>query len=338
MELGEALAPEFICYPFAVTIGQMRQCLEAGANTIVMVGGKGRCRLGWYAELQKIALQRTGYDFEMITIDSPLPLNKNLAPFVEMLNSLFHPGLRGRLLQSVILALYKAQLAERAESIFFKMQAREENRGDAYRVFQQYLQQASSTTALSSLKKGYKDFLERSGALKQERGCNPLRVRLIGEIYAVFEEYVNHELARTLGSLGDIRIEVQREITVMNWLRYNIFKSPPQLWRHRQIHRAARPYLAESVGGHGRDSVGLAALAPREGVDGVIHLWPFTCMPEIVAQSILTAVAEDLSLPLLTVIVNEQTGRAGLKTRLESFAHILQERRNAEKGAAASIL
>ena len=338
VELGEELAPEFICYPFAVTIGQMRQCLEAGANTIIMVGGKGRCRLGWYAELQKIMLQRTGYDFEMLTIDSPLPLRENFAPFTQTLNSLFHPALRGKLLQSVILALYKAALAERAESIFFKLQARELNRGEAHRLFQQYLRQAAAAATFSSLRKGYRSFLGRCSALKQERDCSPLRVRLIGEIYAVFEEHVNHELARTLGSLGDIRIEIQREITVMNWLRYNIFKSPPQLWRHGQIYRAARPYLEESVGGHGRDSVGLAALAPREGIDGVIHLWPFTCMPEIVAQSILTAVAEKLSLPLLTVIVNEQTGRAGLKTRLESFAHILRDRSKAKGRTAACIL
>ncbi len=118
----------------------------------------------------------------------------------------------------------------------------------------------------------------------------------------------------------------------MNWLRHNVLKSPALVMRHRRISAAAKPYLEESVGGHGRDSVGLAALAPHEGIDGVIHLWPFTCMPEIVAQSILTRVTRDLGLPLLTVILNEQTGQAGLKTRIESFAHILEERRAGKEG------
>ena len=337
VELGEELAPEFICYPFAVTIGQMRQCLEAGANTIIMVGGKGRCRLGWYAELQEIMLGKSGYDFEMLTIDSPFPLRDNYAPFMKTLSSFLKPHSTGKLLRSILLAFYKASLTERAEALFFKLQAHEKNRGEAYRLFQQYLLQAADAFTLGRLRIIYKDYLSRCAALKRERGCTPLKVRLIGEIYAVFEEYVNHELARTLGSLGDIRIEVQREITVMNWLQYNILKSPPLLLRHRRIYAAARPYLAHSVGGHGRDSVGLAALAPQEGIDGVIHLWPFTCMPEIVAQSILTAVAEKLALPLLTVIVNEQTGRAGLKTRLESFAHILQDRKDAEKESSLCI-
>lgn len=332
VELGEELAPEFICYPFAVTIGQMRQCLEEGANTIIMVGGKGRCRLGWYAELQEIMLQRAGYDFEMLTIDSPFPLRKNYGSFMQTLNSFFNPGLRGRLIQSALLAFYKALLTERAESLFFNLQARELCRGSAYLLFQQFLGRASAAASFGALKSSFREFQNSCAALSLDQESSPLKVRLIGEIYAVFEEYVNQEIARTLGSLPDIRIAVQREITVMNWFRHNILKSPALLLRHRRISAAAKPYLQESVGGHGRDSVGLAALAPREGIDGVIHLWPFTCMPEIVAQSILTGVARKLSLPLLTVIVNEQTGQAGLKTRIESFAHILQERRAGKEG------
>lgn len=336
-ELGEELAPEFICYPFAVTIGQMRQCLEAGANTIIMVGGKGRCRLGWYAELQEILLRRAGYEFEMLTIDSPFPLRENYRSFVRALGAFYNPGLGGKIASCALLAFGKALFTERAEARFYELQARESCRGAAYSYFQHFLRRINEAAALGSLKSSYRDFQRECAALKLDRGANPLKVRLIGEIYAVFEEYVNGELARTLGSLPHIRIEVQREITVMNWLRHNILKSPALLMRHCRIGAAAKPYLEESVGGHGRDSVGLAALAPREGMDGVIHLWPFTCMPEIVAQSILTRVSRELELPLLTVIVNEQTGRAGLKTRLESFAHVLEERR-AGKGEKRHVL
>lgn len=336
-ELGEELAPEFICYPFAVTIGQMRQCLEAGANTIIMVGGKGRCRLGWYAELQEILLRRAGYEFEMLTIDSPFPLRENYGSFMRALGAFYNSRLGGKIAACALLAFYKALLTEKAEARFYELQARESRRGAAYLLFRSFLRRVNEAATIGSLKAAHRDFQRDCASLKLDQGARPLRVRLVGEIYAVFEEYVNGELARTLGSLPDIRIEVQREITVMNWLRHNILKSPALLMRHCRIGAAARPYLEESVGGHGRDSVGLAALAPREGMDGVIHLWPFTCMPEIVAQSILTRVSRELELPLLTVIVNEQTGRAGLKTRLESFAHVLEERR-AGKEAGGHVL
>lgn len=326
-ELGEELAPEFICYPFAVTLGQMRQCLEAGANTLVMVGGKGRCRLGWYAEMQEILLKRAGYKFEMVVIDSPFPIRKNYSSFMRAVHRFYDPRLGRKAISCALLAFYKALLTERAEALFYRLQARESRRGGAYSLFCHFLRRIKEAASFGSVKSCFRDFLKSRNSLSLDENARPLKVRLIGEIYAVFEEYVNRELARTLGSLPDIRIEVQREITVMNWLRYNILKSPALVMRHRRISAAAKPYLAESVGGHGLESVGLAALAPHEGIDGVIHLWPFTCMPEIVAQSILTRVAQELGLPLLTLIVNEQTGQAGMKTRIESFAHILDERR-----------
>ncbi len=337
-ELGEELSPEFICYPFAVTMGQMRQCLEAGANTIIMVGGKGRCRLGWYAELQEILLKRAGYDFEMLTLNSPFPLRENYRPFMEALSALYNPNLGRKIIACALLAFYKALLAEKAEAHFYRLQAREKRRGGAHALFRSFMGRINKAASFSSLRALYRDYRASCAALPRGENINPLKVRLIGEIYAVFEEYVNHELARTLGSMPDIRIEVEREITVMNWLRHNVLKSPALLLRHNRIRAAAKPYLEEEVGGHGRDSIGLAALAPREGVEGIIHLWPFTCMPEIVAQSILTRVSRDVELPLLTVIVNEQTGQAGLKTRLESFAHVLEERRAVKGGELQSIL
>ncbi len=42
----------------------------------------------------------------------------------------------------------------------------------------------------------------------------------------------------------------------------------------------------------------------REGFDGIIHLLPFTCMPEIIAQSILRQVGRDHDTPLLSILVD----------------------------------
>jgi predicted nucleotide-binding protein (sugar kinase/HSP70/actin superfamily) len=65
----------------------------------------------------------------------------------------------------------------------------------------------------------------------------------------------------------------------------------------------------------------------QEGVDGIVHILPFTCMPEIVAQSILPSVGKDYQLPILTVVVDEHTGIAGIRTRLEAFVDLLASRR-----------
>jgi len=102
--------------------------------------------------------------------------------------------------------------------------------------------------------------------------------------------------------------------------------------REAQAVRAAYPYLREEVGGHGQMSVGETVLAKEEACDGVVHLFPFTCMPEIVAQNILVKASDDLDVPTLTVIVSEQTGEAGLQTRVEAFLDILEERRRGKHG------
>ena len=158
---GQELAPEFICYPFAVTMGQMRQCLEAGANTIIMVGGKGRCRLGWYAELQEILLRRAGYKFEMLTIDSPFPLRDNYSSFMRALAAFYNPGLGGKIAACALLAFCKALFTERAEARFYELQARESSRGAAYSIFQRFLRRVNEAAALGSVSYTHLDVYKR---------------------------------------------------------------------------------------------------------------------------------------------------------------------------------
>jgi len=49
-------------------------------------------------------------------------------------------------------------------------------------------------------------------------------------------------------------------------------------------------------------------------------------MPEIIAQNILVQVSEDLDMPVLSLMISEQTGVAGLKTRVEAFCDVLYGR------------
>ena len=51
-------------------------------------------------------------------------------------------------------------------------------------------------------------------------------------------------------------------------------------------------------------------------------------MPEIVAQSILPSISRDYEIPILTIIIDEHSGQAGLITRLEAFIDLLQWKRS----------
>jgi predicted nucleotide-binding protein (sugar kinase/HSP70/actin superfamily) len=173
------------------------------------------------------------------------------------------------------------------------------------------------------------NFLDEAGAVEIEN-TNPIRVRIVGEIWVVLESYINLHLERMLGRSEDPRIWVDREISVTAWFHQHLFPNREALARRDTIKAAARPYLGTEVGGHGHVSIGLTALAKQENMDGIIHLMPFTCMPEIVAQNILVRLSQKYDVPVLTFILTDQTGEAGFETRVEAFLDILKERKLAE--------
>jgi len=65
----------------------------------------------------------------------------------------------------------------------------------------------------------------------------------------------------------------------------------------------------------------------KRGFDGIIQLSPFTCIPEIVAKSILPKVCKEHGIGFLTISLDEQTGKEGLRTRLEAFTDLLIAKR-----------
>ena len=57
-------------------------------------------------------------------------------------------------------------------------------------------------------------------------------------------------------------------------------------------------------------------------------------MPEIMTQNIFPSMREDCSIPILALIMDEQTGKAGYITRLEAFVDLMRrKKRKSAKGA-----
>ncbi len=339
IELGKELVPEFVCLPLTATLGQMIQLLEMGVNGFLMLGGKGICRLGWYAQIQDMLLKRKGLSFDMTILDSPFPLKQNGASFIHAVKKITNGASWSTIGKSIWLAYYKLQLLDQAEELLRKFRAYEIERGQADRIFSKFQTKVDQLFSHRELSRLNKDFIEEMHSIAIEE-TEPLRIALVGEIWVLLEPFVNLEIERFLGRHSDVRVLVEREISVSHWLQGNLFHTPAAKARTRAVHAAAAPYLTEQVGGHGIHSVGLSILAAHEGVDGVIHLMPFTCMPEIVAQSILSQVTEQLDIPILSLIVSDQTGEAGFETRLDAFLDLLLERRyeKTQRGVDNGIL
>ena len=68
LSLGARYSPEGLCIPFKMTLGNLIEAAELGANTMLMPGGNGICRLGYYTKVQEQILRDLGYDVEVIQV------------------------------------------------------------------------------------------------------------------------------------------------------------------------------------------------------------------------------------------------------------------------------
>ena len=90
-------------------------------------------------------------------------------------------------------------------------------------------------------------------------------------------------------------------------------------------------FIQYELGAHAAHSVGHTVEFARKGFDGVIQLYPFTCMPEVSARAILGNVSKTLSMPVLHFSLSEQTGDTGVDTRIEAFVDMLERKRKNRK-------
>lgn len=324
LTLGTRYSPECVCFPFKVNVGNYLEALEKGADTIVMLGGCGPCRFGYYAEIQRLILQDLGYQFDMIVLESP---QISWWKFLEGIRKLVQGNSVKEIRRAIQTTWAKILAIDEVEEMVRQIRPRELTKGTTTRAYRRALGLIDGAKDLEAIETAQKAALQEIGRVPTRPRNDVLRVGLVGEFYTVLEPFANQDIERLLGEMG---VEVVRFLTVSEWVRNNLARSSESKKRREEIHRAAYPYIRNFVGGHGQESVGETVLHARSGCDGVIHLLPFACMPEITARSVLSRVSRDLALPILSLSLDEQTGKAGIITRLEAFVDLLARRRRVD--------
>lgn len=321
VSLGVRYSPELICLPFKINVGNFIEALEMGADNIIMVGGcNGPCRFGYYGTIQKLILESLGYKFDMIYFDKPSV--RDVFQKIKLFSG-------GKPLWEVVGALsfgWKLiNILEEIDTLSHKKRALEEQKGYTTKVYNDAISLAENVSTHDSLKKAHTDVRSMFEEIPQKRDDQPpLRVGIVGEIYTVLEPFVNLDVEKNLGEMG---VEVYRAVWLSSWLRHilHIGKHDPK-GRDASI-KSAPPYLCYNAGGESIVSVGATVRFAKQGFDGVVHLMPFTCMPEVIAQGILSKVSKDLDIPILTMILDEHSSETGIMTRLEAFVDLLNRRR-----------
>ena len=325
LELGTRYSPEMVCLPLKINIGNYIQAYEMGADTIIMAGGCGPCRFGYYSQLHREILKDAGFEMEVITLEGT-----DIKDLVSKIRRVVPGGSELMRLPSILLrAVEIAKRADGIEMLAFRTRARECERGTTDRIYNGIREKALVTKGTRNILKLLDETEARLKAVRLDPNADPLRVGIVGEIYTGIEHFASFDIQHRLGRLG---VEADRKVTVSNWIIEHMIKKPLRLPRDMAFAKAAKPWLGAMIGGHARETVGNTAIYAMSGYDGVIQIFPFSCMPEIVAESLLPSVERDLGIPVLTLIIDEMTGEAGYMTRVEAFIDMLEKRReNREK-------
>lgn len=320
--LGTKHAPEFACMPLKLNLGNFMEAAELGADTIMMAGGCGPCRFGYYAQVQHAILKDLGYNYKLVVMEPP---EKKISELLIKIRYITGNRSWWKVIKGIRFGYNKAKAVDELEKKAHWLRPREIVPGSTDRAFKKALEQiinAKTPEEMPEAEASARHILEQV-AYDSRRPV--VRIGIVGEIFTLLEPFANLDLERHLGRLG---AEVDRSIYLSEWINDHLFMGLIKGMRSsKDSRRAASPYLNHFVGGHGQESVGSTVLYAKQGFDGVIQLLPFTCMPEIIAQSILPEVSTDLRIPVLTLIVDEQSGEAGIITRLEAFIDLLTRKR-----------
>lgn len=319
--LGTKMAPEFACLPLKINLGNYREALEQGAELLLMAGGVGPCRFGFYGEVQREILRDAGYQVDFLVLEAPKTHPRELWEKIKH----YMPNHKiADLSRALYLAWLKADALDQFDRIANQVRAVEQVSGSVNRLQNRYYHQIDYAGLTTAIKQTYRQGIAELRGLPV-RSHEPLTIFLVGEIYMVLEPQVNFEIEKALGALG---VAVERTIYFTDWVRDQLLGSIVNPNWRKPLFRLASPYLKNFVGGHGLETVAHTVSAAQGQANGVVQLAPFTCMPEIVAMQALPAVSRDLNIPVLSLIIDEHAAEAGIQTRLEAFVDLLAYRRH----------
>jgi predicted nucleotide-binding protein (sugar kinase/HSP70/actin superfamily) len=316
LEIGSLHSPDFVCVPFKYTLGNAIEAAENGANVVVHAGGAGDCRVGFYGELQEKILKDLGHNVKVVNPFPGLYFN----PFVS-LKVIRNAGAKAPLLGSIntaLAAIRMIQVMDKIDDFRRANECHEVVKGSFEKLNDEFMEQLKTAKWYFGVNRIYKKYLKKFKALEIKRPEKPIRVLIIGEVYVVMEPFSNYHLEKQLAGFG---IEVTRHITLSNLMKVN-YKS------RQKLLKLAPEYMKYDITSDGLSSVAHTLEVAKKGYDGVIHLKPFGCLPEVSAMPMLSNITRDYGIPVLYFSLDSTTSETGAKTRLEAFYDMMTMKRD----------
>lgn len=315
LEKGSLVSPEFICTPFKYNMGNYIESLEMGANVLVQVGGG--CRYGYYSELQEQILKDLGYKFTFITLSDANGINiPKIYKKVKILNSKITFV---KFVSCFLLTIDMLKFLDEIETYIRENIVYEVNKGEFKKYHEALLKDMKNI-------KNKKEFLrfknKYSNIIKNVKlqQKDVIKIGIVGELYSLMEPFANFNLEEKLENMN---IKVRRYTTAT----YLLFEKGE---KQKEILENSKSYIEHLIGADGAESVSHSLELISDGYDGIIHVKPFSCTPEINAMPILQKIQNDYNIPIMYLTFDTNTTSEGFMTRIEAFVDMLKMKKEKE--------
>jgi len=311
LEIGSRYSPDSVCAPFKYNLGNYIESIEAGANTLIQVGGA--CRLGYYGELHEQILKDLGYTARFV--NTAKASFSRPQTFYEQLKSINPKMPVARMVKVLPVVLRMVQFIDDAEDYIRRHVGFEAEQGAFDAAHTELLETLRHVSTRTALHQTMQEFTKRLHDIETIASDNPLRVGIIGEYYTIMEPFSNHHIEKELAKMGAV---VDRWMNISHSVLHN----------YRKVQREhIRGYAKYDMGATGMDTIDRALHCARHGYDGLIHVKSFGCTPEMDVIPVLQNISADYKIPIIYLSYDSQTSEAGIQTRLEAFHDMIVMRK-----------
>ncbi len=361
LELGRQFTTGKECYPCILTTGDIikktrQPDFDPERAAFFMAQATGPCRFGQYHKFHRMVLDELGYpEVPMVVMDQ----TEQFADHVKSFGADFYRSCWDLL---VIVDFLQKMVRE--------IRPREVNPGQTDRVYRECLRElAEVAEQKGDYLRAAAAARERLEAIETDASDSRPLIGVVGEIYVRSNEFANNFLVRKLEELGaqvmlptlqewiSYIAHERREIyrTDSRWLSLlkewgielvarwderriaRIFKGAvehmPREAAASKVIRAGSRYLDPTVKGEAILSMGRAVEYAHHGLNGVVNVAPFGCMPGALVNGLLERFREEYDgMPVLKLAFDgvEQTAE---QTLLEAFVHQARQHMNGRPAA-----
>ncbi|MBD3259565.1 hypothetical protein GF371_02930 [Candidatus Woesearchaeota archaeon] len=320
LEFGVKHSPESACEPFKYILGEYRDLLEAGADTIFYMESSAEeaCRIPQYMTGPKTILGRLGYKFDTIAWGG-----KEQKELLEDFRKV-SPGLtmfKFKLVQ--LFGIIKLHYIEWLEDFVNQLRPYAIDKEKCNELMKTGLDLIDKAQSIPNLIKAKRKIKKLARQIKSDRTRKPIPILVVGDLFRILEHEANQHIFEKLGNVG---IMPYRSFYLSHYYRKGGKIGPWGKKSFKYRRKFASRYINSTMAFGTLEAVGDTVRALKKNkVKGIIHLYNFTCMPEIVNSVIFKKIAKDFDVPLLSLVSGEHETVAHQDTRIEAFVDLLKK-------------